>query len=88
MKLKYDFVVNEVAEQYVAVAVGAGLEEFNGFIKMNDVGADIFELLKNDITLDEIIAQMLKKYPDATEEEARETITQFTDKLIAQGVVE
>lgn len=88
MKLKYQFVVNQVAEQYVAVAVGAGLEEFNGFIKMNDVGADIFELLKNDITLDEIISEMLKKYPDATEDEARETITQFTDKLIAQGVVE
>ena len=88
MKLKYQFVVNQVAEQYVAVAVGSGLEEFNGFIKMNDVGAEIFELLKNDITLDEIIAQMLKKYPDATEDEARETITQFTDKLIAQGVVE
>ena len=88
MKLKYDFVVNEVAEQYVAVAVGAGLEEFNGFIKMNDVGADIFELLKNDITLDEIIAQMLKKYPDASEEEARGPIKEFTDKLIAEGVVE
>ena len=88
MKLKYDFVVNQVAEQYVAVAVGAGLEEFSGFIKMNDVGASIFELLKNDITLDEIITEMLKKYPDATEEEARETITRFTDKLIAEGVVE
>ena len=87
MKLKYDFVVNQVAEQYVAVAVGAGLEDFNGFIKMNDVGAQIFELLKNEITLDEIITEMLKKYPDATEEEARETITEFTDKLIAQGVV-
>lgn len=88
MKLKYQFVVNEVADQYVAVAVGAGLEAFNGFIKMNDVGSEIFELLKNEITLDEIVAEMLKKYPDATEEEARETITQFVDKLVEQGVVE
>lgn len=87
MKLKYQFVVNEVAEQYVAVAVGSGLEEFNGFIKMNDIGAEIFDLLKNEITLDEIIAEMLKKHPDATEEEARETITEFTDRLIAEGVV-
>ena len=53
MKLKYQFVVNEVADQYVAVAVGAALEAFNGFIKMNDVGAEIFDLLKNEITLDE-----------------------------------
>ena len=88
MKLKYQFVVNEVADQYVAVAVGAALEAFNGFIKMNDVGAEIFDLLKNEITLDEIVAEMLKKYPDASEEEARETVKEFTDKLIAEGVVE
>ena len=88
MKLKYNFITNEVAGKIVAVAVGESAGQFNGFIKMNDVGAQIFELLKNEITLDEIITEMLKKYPDATEEEARETITEFTDKLIAQGVVE
>ena len=88
VKLKYQFVVNRVAEQYVAVAVGAGLEEFNGFIKMNDVGAQIFDLLKNDITLDEIVVEMVKNHPDSTEDEAREIIARFVDKLIAEGVVE
>lgn len=88
MKLKYQFIINEVADQMVAVAVGDDMEQFNGFIKMNDIGAQIFELLKNEITLDEIIAEMLKKHPEATEEEARETITDFTNKLIEQGVVE
>lgn len=88
MKLKYEFVVNEVADQMVAVVVGADMEKFNGFIKMNDIGSEIFELLKSEITLDEIIAEMLKKHPEATEEEARETITEFTDKLKAEGVLE
>ena len=39
MKLKYNFVTNEVADKIVAVAVGGDLEKFNGFIKMNDTGA-------------------------------------------------
>ncbi|MBP3706545.1 MAG: PqqD family protein [Clostridia bacterium] len=88
MKLKYQFIINEVADQMVAVAVGDDMEKFNGFVKMNDIGVQIFELLKNEITLDEIIAEMLKKHPESTEQEARETITEFTDKLKAEGVVE
>ena len=51
MKLKYNFIVNEVADKMVAVAVGADLEAFNGFIKMNDIGAEIFEILKNILLL-------------------------------------
>ena len=45
MKLKYNFIVNEVADKMVAVAVGDDLDKFNGFIKMNDVGAEIVEIL-------------------------------------------
>ena len=88
MKLKYDFVINEVAGKKVAVAVGDGLNNFNGFIKMNDIGAEIFEILKNDVTVDEIVKIMLEKHPDATEEEAIETITEFTNKLKEEGIIE
>ena len=47
MKLKYNFVTNEVADKIVAVAVGDDLSKFNGFIKMNGTGAFIFNMLKN-----------------------------------------
>ena len=60
MKLKYNFVTNEVADKIVAVPVGDDLEKFNGFVKMNDVGAYIFNMLKNDVTEDEIVAANAK----------------------------
>ena len=88
MKLKYNFVTNEVADKIVAVAVGDDLEKFNGFIKMNDVGAYIFNMLKNDVTEDEIVAAMQKDFEDATEEEIRETVKEFTDKLRESDVIE
>lgn len=81
MKLKYNFVTNEVADKIVAVAVGGDLEKFNGFIKMNDTGAYIFNMLKNDVTEDEIVSAMQKDYEDATEEEIRETVSEFVGKL-------
>lgn len=88
MKLKYNFVVNQVADKMVAVAVGDDLAKFNGFIKMNDIGAEIFQILKNDVTLDEVVAQMLKKHPESTLEEVTEVVTDFVEKLKAEGIIE
>ena len=77
MKLKYEFITNEIADKIVAVAVGEDLENFNGFVKMNDIGAYIFNMLKNDVTEDDIIAAMIKDYPDNTEAEIKEAVSGF-----------
>lgn len=87
MKLKYNFVTNEVADKIVAVAVGDDLEKFNGFIKMNEVAADIFNILKNDVTEDEIVAQMKTIYADEAEDEIRSTVKEFTAKLNEAGIL-
>jgi hypothetical protein len=81
MKLKYNFVTNEVADKIVAVAVGEDLAKFNGFVKMNDVGAYIFNMLKNDVTAEDIVAAMKKDYADTPEEEIVETVEGFIAQL-------
>lgn len=88
MKLKYEFVINQVADQMVAVPVGGALEDFNGFVKLNDIGAEIFEILKEDVTIEKIVEIMLSKHPEATKEEAIETVTEFTNNLISAGIAE
>lgn len=88
MKLKYNFVTNEVADQIVAVAVGDDLEKFNGFIKMNKTGAEIFDLLKNDISMDDLVAEMAKLYPDETKETVVETVKGFVEQLKNSCVIE
>ena len=87
MKLKYNFVTNEVADKIVAVAVGEDLEKFNGFIKMNSTGAFLFELLKNDVSEDEMVNAILKAYDDATEEMAREEVKAFIAELTKSGAL-
>ena len=88
MKLKYNFVTNAVADKIVAVAVGGDLEKFNGFIKMNDTGAYIFNMLKSDVTEDEIVGAMKRDYEDAAEEKIRETVSEFVGKLKEADVLE
>ena len=61
MKLKYNFVINQVTDKMVAVAVGGDLEAFNGFIKMNDIGAEIFEILKEDVTSFDVFDFLIRR---------------------------
>ena len=88
MKLKMEFIVNQVADQNVAVPVGDGVQNFSGFLKMNDIGTEILEILKNDVTVEEIAAEMLKKHPDSNMEEALETVQGFVAQLKENGLVE
>ena len=81
MKLKYKFVTNKVADRIVAVAVGEDAAKFSGFIKMNDTGAYIFNMLENNVTEDEIVALMEQEYEGVSPEELRESVKEFIAKL-------
>lgn len=88
MKLKYNFVVNDVAGKKVAVAVGEDLAKFNGFIKMNENSAFVFNLLKNDVSEDDIIAALVKEFSVEDNDELREGVRGFIAGLNAEGVLE
>lgn len=81
MKLKYNFVINNVAGETVAVSVGDTEGRFNGYIKLNETGAFIFKALKKDTTREDIISSLIKEYPDATPEEAAESVDDLLQKL-------
>lgn len=81
MKLKYNFVVNNVAGETVAVSVGDTDGRFNGYIKLNETGASIFKKLKSDVTREEIIDAVLKEYPEATKQEVADSVDELLEKL-------
>ncbi len=81
MKLKYKFVINNVAGETIAVSVGNTQGSFNGYIKLNDTGAFIFELLKDDISREELIKAVLNKYSDANEKDAADSVDELINNL-------
>ena len=81
MKLKNQFVINQVAGEIVAVSVGNSTGGFNGYIKLNETGAFIFEKLKADISREALIAAVLGEYPDATRQSAAESVDELLEKL-------
>lgn len=87
MKLKYNFVVRNVGGKPVAVAVGKDNAQFNGMIKLNSTSEFIFELLRNDTTLDEIASAMTEKY-GIDKEQAENDAGKLIDTLKNAGIIE
>ena len=81
MKLKYQFVINNVAGEMIAVSVGDNDGRFNGYIKLNETGAFIFKMLKNDTTREAIIDALSNEYPDALKSDVEESVDTLIEQL-------
>ena len=86
MKLEKEFVLREIAGDYVIIPVGKMVIEFNGLITVNEVGVSIWNMLQNEVTFDQIVQGILNEY-EVEESVAREDIREFLDQLIDGGIL-
>ena len=59
MKLKSNFITHTSGDEQLMISAGG---DFNGMVRSNSTAAEIIDMLKNEITREEIIAAMLEKY--------------------------
>lgn len=57
------------------------------YFMIRGTGNDIWNLIQNDITVDEIIRSLLAEY-DVSEAECEESVLAFLDKLKSYGFIE
>ena len=86
MKVEKEFVLREIAGDYIVIPTGKTVLEFNGLISLNEVGVSIWKMLQRDVTLDDLVRGILDEY-DVEESVAREDIQEFLDKLEAGGIL-
>ena len=86
MKLKYNFLVKEIAGNKVAVAVGKDHTAFCGMINLNETAAFLFQLLKNDITENELVLRLTESYEVDTNT-AKLAVDSFVSSLRESGVL-
>ena len=87
MKIKEGFMLRNVAENNVVVAVGKATLDFSGLITLNSSGAFLWSLMQNEISADEMATKMCEMY-DVDFETAKADINDFADKLKGAGIVE
>ncbi len=80
MKIKNGFLLRQVGEQNVVVAVGEESRNFNGIIRLNNTGRFLWEKLQNETSENGLVSAMLTEY-DIDEATAKNDIADFLSTL-------
>ncbi len=86
MKLKCEIIIEEVAGQKLAVPVGNGVSV--SYFTVNSTGAYILELLKNEISFDEIITSIQNNFEVDDIPRVRSVVANYIEKLKKADVLE
>lgn len=88
MKTKEGFMLRQLGEQYVVVALGNASKEFHGMIRLNSTGAYLWEKLsRGNLTKEQLTEAMLEKY-DVDKETAGKDVESFISKILNAGFLE
>ncbi len=87
MKLKEGFVLRNVADTYIVVAVGAKAKEHNVMITLNETGALLWNKLSEGCDEDGLVAAILEVY-DIDEDTAKADAKAFIAKVNSEGLLE
>ena len=86
MQIKKEFVLREIAGEYIIIPTGSTALEFNGLITVNEVGVLLWNLLQKDVTLEDLVEGVIAEY-DVEEAVAKEDILEFLDSLTKGGIL-
>ena len=85
MKIKEDFISHEVDGEYMLIPTGA--ENFSGLVKGNATMGAIIDIMREDVTEDQIVDKMLERFDASREVIARDVHT-VIEKLSSIGAIE
>lgn len=87
MKANEDVIYRCVAGEHILVPVGDAAQANNGLIVLNEVGAQVWQLLSQGKDLEEMVQTVAAEY-EAEESVIRRDIQELLEKLMKLGLVE
>ena len=86
MKLKQDFVLREVAGEYIIIPVSALDDAFKGIMTLNETGAFIWKAIEAGKEKEEIIESLLEEY-EVDKDHASRNVDDFCEQLEKLGIL-
>ena len=80
MKIKDGFILREIAGNFIVIAIGNTVKDFNGVITLNETGAFLWKQLEKGATKEQLLEALLNEY-EVTQEIALQHIDKFIEKL-------
>ena len=86
MKKIQEFILREIADEYLLIPTGKTTETFNGMITLSETAAFIYEHLEEANSFDELIDIITKEY-DIDKQTAANDAYQFITHMLSQGMI-
>ncbi len=87
MKIKDNYVLKHISGKAIVVPIKEEALNFNGIITLNETSAFLFERLKKDITLQDLVTQMMETY-EIDPKTALADIKDFIQALKERGLMD
>lgn len=81
-----DFIISEIAGEYILVPVGEAAKIFHGLASLNETGVFLWKLLGTQRTRNEIYDCFAKEY-ELTEEESKRDVDEFLEPAIREHII-
>lgn len=80
MRIKNNFILRSIADEYLLIPCGEAALSVKGLIAMSESGGLLCQKLQNDCTRDELIEALLQEY-DVSAEVAAEGVDAFLAQM-------
>lgn len=87
MKIKDGYLMDTIGGQQIAVSVNQSDDKYSGFVKMNEVGAFLWEKLQKECTIEDLVDALTDEY-EVSAEQAREDVEKYIATLESKGILE
>lgn len=87
MKLRYNFVFQPLHAVTLAITVGDDVDAFPGIIQLNETGAEIMQMFRQDQTVDTVVSRMMEQY-EADEADIRLAVDDIVSMLREKDLLE
>ena len=86
MKVNNNYILREIAGEYILVSLGTSASSFNGLITLNEIGGKIFKLLSQERTVEELVMLITAEY-EIDSETAEADINEYVQQLRQIGAL-
>ena len=80
MRIRDQFILRQIAGDYIIIPTGQTTLKFNGMITVNEQGAFLWNALKEEITEDGLVEALLSEY-DTDRQTAQTDVADFLEVL-------
>ncbi len=88
MRIKEDFVLQEIADEYIVVPIAKEADRLNGIISLNETGAFLWNLLAERELTRDALAELLRESFSIDSMQAKDDVDKFIAVLMQLGCLE